>query len=143
MLKRSVAMTVATVTGIAIAVSMSTVASAKPTQIHRVQSSPKVTNLRQVNPNIIKPKYTLNPKLVKTINPNVLKPVKPIKPFNPNLVGKLTPKFPPLHPPGNNNNNNNNNNTNNNTNNTNVNTNTNVNANFNSNSSVSVVDSAS
>src|SRR5215471_12139045 len=103
MFKRSVAIVLATVSSIGIAASVSTAASAKPTQIQRVQSSPKVMNLRQVNPNIIKPKYTLNPKLVKTINPNVLKPVKPIKPFNPNLVGKLTPKFPPLHPPGNNN----------------------------------------
>jgi hypothetical protein len=150
MFKRSVAIVLATVSSIGIAASISTAASAKPTQIQRVQSSPKVMNLRQVNPKIIKPKYTLNPKLVKPINTRFVKPLKPInpgliKPLNPNLVGKLPPKFPPLHPPGNNNNNNNNNNnTNNNTNtNTNTNVNTNVNANFNSNSSVSVADATS
>jgi hypothetical protein len=143
MFKRSVAIVLATVSSIGIAASMSAAASAKPTQIQRVQNSPKVMNLRQVNPNIIKPKYSFNPKLVKTINPNVFKPLKPInpglKPINPNLVGKLTPKFPPIYPPVNNNNNNNNNtNTN-----TNTNVNTNVNANFNSNSSVGVADSSS
>jgi hypothetical protein len=141
MFKRSVAIVLATVSSIGIAASVSTAASAKPTQIQRVQSSPKVMTLRQVNPKIIKPKYQINAgslKTIKAINPKlVAKPTPKFPPFNPKLVGKLKP----LHPPGNNNNNNNNN-TNTNTN-TNTNVNTNVNANFNSNSSVSVADATS
>jgi hypothetical protein len=146
MLKRSVAIALATVASIGIAACMSTETSAKPVQIQHVQSSPKVMKLRQVNRTIIKPKYQINAAALKANRTRI----------NANLVGKLNPKFPPfnpgkltpLHPihPNGNNNNNNNTNTNTNTNvnnNTNVNTNTNVNANFNGNSSVSVADSAS
>jgi hypothetical protein len=138
MLKRSVAIALATVASIGIAASMSTDASAKPTQVQRVQSSPKVMNLRQVNPNFIKPKYKINAgslKTIKAINPKlVAKPT--LQRLNPNLINAIN----------NNNNKNTNTNTNTNTNvnnNTNVNTNTNVNANFNGNSSVSVADSSS
>jgi len=133
MLKRSVAIALATVASIGIAASMSTDASAKPTQIQRVQSGPKVMNLRQVNPNIIKSKYHINAgslKTIKAINPKlVAKPI--LRPLNPNIINAI-------------NNTNKNTNTNTNTNvNTNVNSNTNVNANFNGNSSVSVADSSS
>jgi hypothetical protein len=65
MSKRSAAIVLATAASIGIAASMSTDASAKPTQIQRVQSSPKV--MRQVNPNFIKPKYQINAGSLKTI----------------------------------------------------------------------------
>jgi hypothetical protein len=134
MLQRSVAIALATVAGIGIAASMSTAASAKPTQFHRVQSSPsRVINLRTTA--YIKPKYSIRPSTLKGITPGlVTRPTTPqLRPFNPNLINAIK---------NNNINNNMNTNVNNNTN-TNVNNNTNVNANFNSNSNVSVADSTS
>jgi hypothetical protein len=144
MLKRSAALALATIASIGLAASISTDASAKPMQVQKFQSSPQRLAMpaRRVTP-IVKPKLTLNP--------NVAKQIK----FNPKLVAKPTPKFPPIKPgglvaikcpgpfcpkpPGNNNNNNNNNNNTN----TNTNTNTNVNTNINSNSSVSFSDAVS
>jgi hypothetical protein len=134
MLKRSTAIAFATIASIGVAASISTDVSAKPTQIQRVQNSPKVMNLRQVNPNLIKPKYQINPNVVKAINPKlVAKPT--LRPLNPNIINALKNKNTNV-------NNNTNTNVNNNTN-VNTNTNTNVNANFNSNSSVSVADATS
>src|SRR5215813_7172741 len=91
MLKRSVALVLATVAGIAIAASMSTAASAKPTQVQRVQSSPKVMHLRQVNRNFIKPKYQINAAALSRtrINPNLVAKPNPKFPFNPKPVNEI------------------------------------------------------
>jgi len=86
MLQRSVAIALATVASLGIAASLSADASAKPVYVQKFQSSPKVMNYKPVN-QIIKPKYQINPSLVKAINPGSLK-------INPNLVGKL--KYPPI-----------------------------------------------